>query len=141
MSKNKKTSTYTKQELVDLIAGLQEVENLESKALAVISFQNVININALLKDLEDVAAPSMEFIKLAQEMQAFNMETELDKVKEKEALPENAALIQERQEQIAKVTELLKAEVELKLHKIKQEDLPLNITAKQLSRIQLILEY
>ena len=53
MSKNKKTSTYTKQELVDLIAGLQEVENLESKALAVISFQNVININALLKDLED----------------------------------------------------------------------------------------
>jgi hypothetical protein len=141
MSKNKKTSTYTKQELVDLIAGLQEVENLESKALAVISFQNVININALLKDLEDVAAPSMEFIKLAQEMQAFNMETELDKVKEKEALPENAALIQERQEQISKVTELLKAEVELKLHKIKQEDLPLNITAKQLSRIQLILEY
>lgn len=141
MSKNKKTSTYTKQELVDLIAGLQEVENLESKALAVISFQNVININALLKDLEDVAAPSMEFIKLAQEMQSFNMETELDKVKEKEALPENAVLIQERQEQISKVTELLKAEVELKLHKIKQEDLPLNITAKQLSRIQLILEY
>tara|TARA_R110002012_G_scaffold1863_9_gene9012 strand:- start:13091 stop:13513 length:423 start_codon:yes stop_codon:yes gene_type:complete len=140
MAKKEKLSTYKKQELVDLIAGLQEVENLKSQVLAVVSHQNVTMINGLLKDVEEIAQPSVEFMKLANEMQQFDMETELDKVKEKEALPENAKLIKERKEQIDKVTELLSAEVDCKLHKIKQVDLPIDITPKQLTRIQLILE-
>ena len=94
----------------------------------------------MLKDIEDKAIPSSAFLALAGEMQQYNMETEIEKVKAKEAEPENAKLIEERKKQLDVVAELLQAEVDIKLFKIDKKDLPIEITSKQLGMINLIVK-
>ena len=97
-------------------------------------------INELLSDIEEKAHPDPAFITLAQEMQQYDMENELDKIKEKEALPENAKLIEARKKQLEVVSGLLQEEVECELFKIERKELPLDITPKQLGMIHLILK-
>jgi|19_taG_2_1085344.scaffolds.fasta_scaffold01049_3 peroxiredoxin family protein len=142
MAKKKVTngSTYKKQELVDLMHGLMQVEDLKSVGLAVCAQENIRHINDMLKDIEDKAIPSSAFLALAGEMQQYNMETEIEKVKAKEAEPENAKLIEERKKQLDVVAELLQAEVDIKLFKIDKKDLPIEITSKQLGMINLIVK-
>jgi len=142
MAKKKVTngSTYKKQELVDLMHGLMQVEDLKSVGLAVCAQENIRHINDMLKDIEDKAIPSSAFLALAGEMQQYNMETEVEKVKAKEAEPENAKLIEERKKQLDVVAELLQAEVDIKLFKIDKKDLPIEITSKQLGMINLIVK-
>ena len=142
MAKKKVTngSTYKKQELVDLMHGLMQVEDLKSVGLAVCAQENIRHINSMLKDIEDKAIPPPAFLALAGEMQQYNMETEIEKVKAKEAEPENAKLIEERKKQLDVVAELLQAEVDIKLFKIDKKDLPIEITSKQLGMINLIVK-
>ena len=135
-----KQMKYKKQELVDLMHGLMQVEDLKSVGLAICAQENIRHINNMLKDIEDKAIPSSAFLALAGEMQQYNMETEVEKVKAKEAEPENAKLIEERKKQLDVVAELLQAEVDIKLFKIDKKDLPIEITSKQLGMINLIVK-
>ena len=76
----KSKNVYKKQQLVDLLTGLQEVQDLKGVELAVCSQKNTKMIDELLADIELKARPTKEFVDLAAEMQQFNMETEIEKV-------------------------------------------------------------
>lgn len=132
-------NTYQKQALVDLLTGMQEVQDLKGVELAVCVAKNAKMIDDLLADIEVKARPSEEFLKLAAEMQEYNMETEIEKVKAKEQEPGNSEIIASRKQQLDEVAELLKEEVECKLFKISKNDLPVDITGKQVGLINLIV--
>ena len=53
---------------------------------------------------------------------------------------ENVELVEERKSQIAEFTEMLKEEIGLSLFKISEDSLPVDITAKQLLGINLIIK-
>jgi hypothetical protein len=135
----KKKNVYKKQQLVDLLTGLQDVQNLKGVELAVCSQKNTELIDNLLSDIEVKARPPKDFVDLATEMQQFNMETEIEKVKAKEQEPENAKIIQERREQLDEIANLLQEDIECKLFKISIKDLPVDITGKQIGLINLIV--
>jgi len=135
----KKNNVYKKQQLVDLLTGLQDVQDLKGVELAVCSQKNTELIDELLADIELKARPNKQFVDLAAEMQQFNMETEIEKVKAKEQEPENAKVIQERREQLDEVAKLLQEEIKCKLFKINKKDLPVDITGKQVGLINLIV--
>jgi hypothetical protein len=135
-----KTQKYVKQDLVNLLGSLQAVEELKGVKLAVAVQRNYAIIGEALKDIEKKAIPSAEFMTLAEEMQKFNMETEMEKVKEKEELPENAEIIEKRKAQLEEVKSLLSEEIDLKLALITEKELPSEITGRQLASIALIIK-
>ena len=136
----KKKKKYVKQDLVTLLQSLQSVENLKGVKLAVAIQKNYKIIGEALSDIEAKAIPTEEFMALATEMQKYDMETEIEKVKEKEELPENAKLIEERKKQLDEVNELLQGEIELDLAELAEKDLPTEITGKELASIALIIK-
>jgi len=135
-----KKEKYVKQDLVNLLQAMQAVENLKGVKLAVAIKENYQIIGEALQDIENKAIPSDEFMALAKDMQKFDMEKEMDKVKEEEAKPENAKLIENRKAQLDEVNALLKEDIELKLSRVTLKDLPKDITGKQLSGIELIIK-
>ena len=135
-----KKQNYVKQELVNLLQSLQAVENLKGVKLAIAIQRNYKIIGNALQDIEEKAIPSEDFMKLADHMRTFDMEKDIEKVKEEEAKPENAKLIEERKKQLDEVNVLLKEDIELALAKIAEKDLPSEITGKQLASIKLIIK-
>jgi hypothetical protein len=135
-----KEGQYVKRDLVNLMQGLLQVENLEGVKFALIASQNKALISETLKDIEEKAMPTPEFKVLAEEMQQFNMESEQDLIKTKEEEPENKKIIEERKAQMAEIDKLLDESVEIKLKKLSEAQLPKNINLKQLEAIKLILK-
>ena len=135
-----KKQNYVKQELVNLLQSLQAVENLKGVKLAIAIQKNYKIIGSALQDIEEKAIPSEDFMKLADHMRTFDMEKDIEKVKEEEAKPENAKLIEERKKQLDEVNVLLKEDIELALAKVAEKDLPSEITGKQLASIELIIK-
>tara|TARA_R100001082_G_C4327886_1_gene144223 strand:+ start:364 stop:777 length:414 start_codon:yes stop_codon:yes gene_type:complete len=135
-----KTKNYVKRDLVNLMQGLLQVENLKGVKFALANAKNKQIITTALKDIEEKAVPTEEFQALAQEMQKFNMETEADKIKEKEAEPANVKIIEERKAQMAEVDKLLEDSIELELVTLSESQLPKDINMKQVEAIQLIIK-
>tara|TARA_R100001510_G_scaffold29528_1_gene26193 strand:- start:144 stop:557 length:414 start_codon:yes stop_codon:yes gene_type:complete len=131
----------TKQEFVDLINGLLQVQELKGKKFSLLVSKN---LNILQKNLEDVqkaGTPSEEFLELAQKVnmiasgKAPDSQEQIDKLE-----AENKELVDARKEQMAKVTEMLKEEIELELNILPEDTLPEDVTAKQINSIINIIE-
>ena len=132
-----KTENYVKRDLVNFMHGLLQVENLKGVKFALAAAQNKQIITNALKDVEEKAEPTDEFKKLAGEMQQFDMEKEADKIKEKEAEPENAKIIEERKAQMEEVDKLLEESITLELYKLSESQLPKEINLKIRIRCEL----
>lgn len=131
----------TKQEFVDLINGLLQVQELKGKKFSLLVSKN---LNILQKNLEDVqkaGTPSEEFLELAQKVnmiasgKAPDSQEQIDKLE-----AENKELVDARKEQMAKVTEMLKEEIEVELNMLPEDTLPEDVTAKQINSIINIIE-
>ena len=131
----------TKQEFVDLINGLLQVQELKGKKFSLLVSKN---LNILQKNLEDVqkaGTPSEEFLELAQKVnmiasgKAPDSQEQIDKLE-----AENKELVEARKEQMAKVSEMLKEEIELELNILPEDTLPEDVTAKQINSIINIIE-
>tara|TARA_R100000654_G_scaffold46448_1_gene72672 strand:- start:183 stop:596 length:414 start_codon:yes stop_codon:yes gene_type:complete len=131
----------TKQEFVDLINGLFQVQELKGKKFSLLVSKN---LNILQKNLEDVqkaGTPSEEFLELAQKVnmiasgKAPDSQEQIDKLE-----AENKELVEARKKQMDKVTEMLKEEVELELNMLPEDTLPEDVTAKQINSIINIIE-
>ena len=131
----------TKQEFVDLINGLFQVQELKGKKFSLLVSKN---LNILQKNLEDVqkaGTPSEEFLELAQKVnmiasgKAPDSQEQIDKLE-----AENKELVDARKEQMAKVTEMLKEEIEVELNMLPEDTLPEDVTAKQINSIINIIE-
>ena len=95
---------YVKHDLVNLLQGMQNVENLRGVKLASVVSKNHAIITDALKDIEDKAKPSEEFLQLSRDMQQYDMEKDRQLVEAKEL--ENKELIDSRNNQMKEVDEL-----------------------------------
>ena len=124
-------------ELVDLMNGHFQVQDVQGKDFALIISRNMKKLSKTLNHVETAGKPSAEFLKFAQDMQRFQ------NANAKEALEEleknNAELIAARKLQMEKVQELLKDEAEAELEVIPEKLLPPNITAKQINNLEKII--
>jgi hypothetical protein len=135
-----KKEKYTNRQLGDLMGGLQSVEELKGVKFALKVTKNMAIIKKELEDIEKASAPTPEFMELAQKVQVLEKEGKIEEIKELETVDNNPKLIEERKVQIEEFNSLMEEEAEVFLFKISERHLPLDITSKQLSSIQLILK-
>jgi len=131
----------TKDEFAKLYNGLVSVKELKGKRFALLASKNMSIIRDALQHIEDLNTPSEEFVEVAQKITALvqeNKEGAEQKVKDIEEA--NAEIIQSRKDQLAKVTEALKEDIELELHKISEGILPESINTEQVNNIIKIIE-
>ena len=131
----------TKDEFAKLYNGLVSVKELKGKRFALLASKNMSIIRDALQHIEDLNTPSEEFVEVAQKITALvqeNKEGAEQKVKDIEEA--NAEIIQSRKDQLAKVTEALKENIELELHKISEDILPESINTEQINNIIKIIE-
>ena len=139
--KTMKTINATKQEFVDLINGLFQVHELNGKEFSLLVSKNINILQKNLKDIQEAGTPSEEFLQLAQKVNeiananAEGSQEEIDKLEK-----ENTELVEGRKTQMAKVTDILKEELELELHILSEDLLPEEVTAKQINSIINIIE-
>ena len=135
-----KTINATKGEFVNLINGLFQVQELKGKKFGLVVSKNITILKEDLKHLEDLGKPSEEFMELATKVNQISQENPenakevIDKLEK-----ENEVLVKARREQLAKVTELMKDKIDIKLNTISEESLPEEITAQQINNIERII--
>jgi|TARA_R100000081_G_C4670167_1_gene92077 ribosomal protein L16 Arg81 hydroxylase len=131
----------TKDEFARLYNGLVEVKDLKSKKFALVTSKNMAIIRDALQHVEDLNRPTKEFIEIAQKINAIankNEEGAEEQIKNIEEA--NAEIIQTRKDQVEKVSEILKEELELELTLITEDVLPEDITADQITNILKIIK-
>ena len=131
----------TKDEFARLYNGLVEVKDLKSKKFALVISKNMAIIRDALQHVEDLNRPTKEFIEIAQKINAIankNEEGAEEQIKNIEEA--NAEIIQTRKDQVEKVSEILKEELELELTLITEDILPEDITADQITNILKIIK-
>ena len=136
-----KTINATKQEFVDLINGLFQVQELKGKEFSLLVSKNINILQKNLKDIQEAVTPSEKFLELAQQVNAIanaNAEDSQEKIDKLES--ENKELVESRKNQMAKVSEMLKKDIELELHVLPESVLPEDVTAKQINTIINIIE-
>ena len=94
-------------------------------------------IRHILNPIEEAAVPSPEFQTISIEMR------DLIEAQDKEAMDElekeNADLIEERKDQMKKIEEMLDEDVCIKLHPLREDQLPEDITGEQVEKILQII--
>ena len=131
----------TKQEFVDLINGLFQVQELKGKEFSLLVSKNINILQKNLKDIQEAGTPSEAFLELAQQVNAIANANAGDSQEQIDKLEvENKELVEGRKDQMAKVSEMLKKEMELELHILPETVLPEEVTAKQINNIINIIE-
>ncbi len=126
----------TKDDFARLYNGLVEVKDLKSKKFALVAGKNMLIIKDALQDVEDLNKPSEEFIEIARKINDIANKNEANAQEQIANIEnENSEIVKARKEQLAKVTEVLKQDMELKLHMVSEDVLPEDITADQVTNI------
>jgi len=129
-----------KGEFVNLVNGLFQVQDLKGKKFSLTVLKNIKTIEQKLKDLEKAGKPTEEFMKLAKQVNEIaNTNSEDSEAKITALEEDNKKLVEARKKQIEKVTEMMEEEVTIKLNSVSEKDLPNDITAKQISSIEKII--
>jgi len=131
----------TKDDFARLYNGLVEVKDLKSKKFALVAGKNMLIIKDALQDVEDLNKPSEEFIEIARKINDIANRNEANAQEQIANIEnENSEIVKARKEQLAKVTEVLKQDMELKLHMVSEDVLPEDITADQVTNIIKIIK-
>ena len=123
-------------EFVDLINGLFKVQDLQGVRFGLVVSKNIRILQQELKDLEEASQASPEFIELSQKVNSLGEDAEA--IAKLEA--ESTDLVEERKNQLLEIDKMMEESAEIKLHGIKEDILPENITAAQIVGIDKILE-
>ena len=135
------TITATKGELVNLINGLFQVQELKGKKFGLAVSKNLKILKDELQDLEDMGKPSEEFIALAAQVNEIaNGGAEDSKEVIDNLEKENEVLVTARREQMDKITVLMEEEVSVSLNTLAESTLPEDISAAQINNIIKIIE-
>ena len=135
------TITATKGELVNLINGLFQVQELKGKKFGLAVSKNIKILKDELQDLEDMGKPSEEFMALAAQVNEIaNGGSEDSKEVIDNLEKENEVLVKERREQMDKITILMKDELSVELNTVPESTLPEEISAAQINNIIKIIE-
>ena len=123
-------------EFVDLINGLFKVQDLQGVRFGLLVSKNIRILQQELKDLEEASQASPEFIELSQKVNSLGEDTEA--VAKLEA--ESTELVEERKKQLLEIDKMMEESAEIKLHSIKEDILPENITASQITSIDKLIK-
>ena len=135
------TITATKGELVNLINGLFQVQELKGKEFGLAVSKNLTILKKELKELEEIGKPSDEFMKLAEQVnQIANAKAENSKEEIDELEKNNEVLVKERRDQLDTVTHMMKEELSIELNTFSESILPEEISANQINNIIKIIE-
>ena len=135
------TITATKGELVNLINGLFQVQELKGKKFGLAVSKNIKILQTELKDLEEAGKPSEEFMALAKQVNEIaNADAEGAEGKIATLETENEVLVTARREQMDKITVLMEEEVSVSLNTLTESTLPEDISAAQINNIIKIIE-
>ena len=135
------TIKTTKGELVNLINGLFQVQELKGKKFGLAVSKNLKILKDELQDLEDMGKPSEEFMALAAQVNEIaNGGAEDSKEVIDNLEKENEVLVTARREQMDKITVLMEEEVSVSLNTLTESTLPEDISAAQINNIIKIIE-
>ena len=129
--------TVTNQELVDLANGLHLVKDLKGVKFALVVAKNMENLQKELKHIEDASRPSEEFVKIAQTVQELTQQGKEEEAKQLEN--DNKSLEEDRKKQMTEVQELLKEKSTVQIYTIYSNQLPHDISAEQVVKINKII--
>ena len=136
-----KTINANKQEFVDLINGLFQVQELKGKEFSLLVSKNIAILREDLKDIEEAGKPSEEFLELAQKVNEIANENPEDSKEKIDKLEkENKEIVETRRTQVDKVAEMMKESIVIDLHIIPESTLPEDVSAKQINSIIKIIE-
>ena len=128
----------TKRDLVTILKGLLEVQDLPGKDFGIAVSENLQLLQKKLKDIEDMGAVSPKFLTIANEIGRLSKEEKHEEAKKLEE--ENEHLLEERKNQLMLVEKALEDKVAIKLHIIERKDLPSSISGKQIYGITKLLK-
>jgi len=135
------TINAKKGELVNLINGLFQVQELKGKTFGLAVSKNIKILQTELKDLEEAGKPSDEFMELAKQVNEIaNSDEEGAEAKIAALEIENEELVKSRREQMDMVTALMEDEMTVELNTLSEKMLPEDITASQINNIIKIIE-
>ena len=129
--------TVTNQELVDLANGLHLVKDLKGVKFALVVAKNMENLQKELKHIEDASKPDAAFLEVAQKVQELNQTGKEEEAKELEK--KHKDLEDTRKKQMVEVQELLKEESTVQIYTIYSNQLPNDISAEQIMKINKII--
>ena len=131
----------TKGELVTVINGLFGVQELKGKKFSIVVSKNIATLKEALIDIENAGKPSEEFLAIAEKVNEIANKNEEDAKEQIDKLEEdNKELVAARREQMNKVEEMMKEEIEVELKIISEDLLPEDISAQQINKIIKIIE-
>ena len=131
-----KKITATKRDLVVLLRGLLDVQELPGKKLGTAVAHNIKEVE--LQDIEAMGTINPQFVTIANEINRLVKEEKNEEAATLEK--ENGALLDERREQLAKVEVALNNEGEVSLKTVLRKDLPATISGKQIYHITSLLK-
>tara|TARA_Y100000996_G_C22458073_1_gene616798 strand:- start:551 stop:967 length:417 start_codon:yes stop_codon:yes gene_type:complete len=123
----------TNRQLLNLYRGLENVKEIKGSRFAVLVGKNMKDIKQILQPIEEAAVPSASFQTVSIQMRDL-MEAE-DQEAMEQLEKEHKDLIDERKQQMASVETMLENDIELKLHAIREDQLPDEITGEQVEKI------
>ena len=133
-----KKITTTNGELVDLMNGLFNVQDLKGKGFALKVHENMKSLQQVLEPVEEASKPTEEFIKFAQDVQKLQQSKDSEGVQKLEE--SNPELVNARKVQLEKVQEMLKIEAkEIELQVFTKEMLPKDISGRQVTNLEKII--
>ena len=130
------TLTTKNSELIDLINGLFNVQDLQGMRFGLVVSKNIRILQTELKDLEEASKASDAFVALSQKANSLDGDTEALELLEKE----NEELVKERRVQMEEMEKMMEDAVEVELHEILESLLPENITAALIINIDKLIK-
>ena len=128
----------TNREFLDLFRGLEAVKSMTGARFAVLVGKNMKELRLKLQPIEEAAAPPFEFQELSVKMQDLVENKEEEAIKALE--DDNEKIIEDRKAQLQAVEDMLDEPTEVYLHKIKESQLPEEITAEHVERLLQIID-
>lgn len=123
---------------IELYKGLEAVKKHKGARFSIIVARNVKELEAVLRQYEEMAKPSDEFMQVSGE--AHKLAEAEDEAGIKKLEEEHADLIEERKAQLSKLEELMQTNVTIDLQLIKEKQLPEDVTPEEVVPLLPIVE-
>lgn len=133
-----KKVTLPNKQILEIFQGLHAVKDIQGSRFAVLVAKNMKEMKKVLDPIDEKAMPSREFQELSVEINKLIEAEDGEAIEKMEA--DNKELIDARKAQLEAVNEELEKESEVYIYRIKEDQLPGEITGEQIQRLLEIIE-
>lgn len=133
-----KKVTLPNKQILEIFQGLHAVKDIQGSRFAVLVAKNMKEMKKVLDPIDEKAIPTREFQELSVEINKLIEAEDGEAIEKMEA--DNKELIDARKAQLEAVNEELEKESEVYIYRIKEDQLPSEITGEQIQRLLEIIE-